>query len=295
MYRHRLSIRPVEPYSLNLTVLSHGWVNLLPFSWDSSREILYRQEYVSQEDVTVAIEIRQKLSGHLAAKIATPSPLKKSSVLSLSRLIRRSLSTDVDLTRVRQIATNLDPAISELLESGGGRLLLGYSPFEDVVKTLFTTNASWGFTQKMTERLVEVCGKNRAFPTPEQVLFLNEQELRSKCRLGYRAKYLLDIARLFHKNGNPELLVKFAGLGSYGMAHVHMLSGDYRRVPIDSEVRSYSRNSLALESDSEIEEHFRPWGDYAFLGYKLGRIARNSNWIGDHGGTITNTLKRKSP
>jgi N-glycosylase/DNA lyase len=84
---------------------------------------------------------------------------------------------------------------------GAGRVLRCPTVFEDVVKTILTTNTLWGGTIRMAASLVELYGEaapdgpasggspNRAFPTPEQLAALDAERLRQEARLGYRAPY----------------------------------------------------------------------------------------------------------
>src|SRR5687767_15382586 len=56
-------------------------------------------------------------------------------------------------------------------ERRAGRLLRSATVFEDLVKTICTTNCSWGLTKSMVSNLVEklgtpAAGGKKAFPTP---------------------------------------------------------------------------------------------------------------------------------
>lgn len=64
------------------------------------------------------------------------------------------------------------------MAAGAGRIVRSPTVFEDVVKTLCTTNCSWGATQRMVGALLEHLGRRapgscpagaagRAFPTPD--------------------------------------------------------------------------------------------------------------------------------
>jgi len=217
----------------------------------------------------------------VVAEITSLNRLSKQSLAALKRRLVASLCSDVDLNSAVRIASRISPNVAKLLEAGGGRLLRGFSVYEDAVKTLFTTNASWKFTQMMVENLILECGVDGAFPTPLGVLELSEKQLRKRCRIGYRAAYLRKITEWFKDDPNRRIPKKLHGLGPYGMAHLRALYGHLGEIPIDSEVRSYCRDEFGFNTDHEIRENFEEWGEYQFLGYKLERITKNANWIGD--------------
>ena len=282
MHKEQWSISTPNPYCLKLTTLSHGWVNLDPYSWEESTETLQRLEYVEGQEMLVKIMIMQDSSSSLSIKALSEKPLLQNTKKLLSEKIRRALNLDFNTRNVCKVASCHNPEIARLIKAGGGRFLRGTTLFEDVVKTLFTTNASWKFTQKMVQNIIKSYGREGAFPSPDDLKGISESKLRDKIRLGYRAKYLLNIIELFLTNRFEVHfnLNKVHGLGNYGMSHAKVLAGIFSEIPIDSEVRSYCRSNFLLETDKEIKEMFAHWGKYAFLGYKLGRQARKANWIG---------------
>lgn len=284
-YRHSstFSIPLHRPYSLRLTALSHGWVNLLPFEWDSKREVINRVEYLSVSGASVSVSINQVNENALSVLVAGNTAIGNREWEELLPRLRRSLSVDEDLAPVHALARKFDRKVLSLLEMGGGRLLRGTSFFEDVVKTLLTTNASWDFTRSMVRNLIALYGRHGAFPSISDLVNVTEADFRTRGRIGYRARYLIAIVRQFADMRINETLpgIRFMGLGEYGATHAAVLRGNYSRIPIDSEVRSYCRLRHKCKEDSDIYTKFERWGDYAFLGYKLGRQARSRNWIGE--------------
>src|SRR2546421_12580970 len=88
--------------------------------------------------------------------------------------VRRVLSLDLALPPFCRLAAD-DPELAWVLE-GAGRMVRSPTVFEDVVKTICTTNTSWGGTTRMVNALVEHLGEKapgapklgplgRAFPT----------------------------------------------------------------------------------------------------------------------------------
>ncbi len=204
--------------------------------------------------------------------------------------VRRWLSADWDPAGAIATAHRLSPDIAKYLQQGGGRFLRGSTFFEDFVKTVCTINASWGFTVKMVSRIVEDVGEG-TFPTPTSLLEAGEAYLKSRARCGYRAPVLIRCTRALLEQGLMDAsgqsvgvtrahLLGLPGIGPYAATHLGVLLHDFTRIPVDSEVRPYCEATYGIPGD-EIENHFAPWGEYRFLGYKLRRIVDRTNWIGE--------------
>ncbi len=96
-----------------------------------------------------------------------------------------------------------EPRLSHVEANAVGRLLRSTTFWEDIVRTLMTTNIQWSGTRRLTAALVRRFGqplegvaspRPRAFPTPQTLARTRETTLRG-LGLGYRAPYLLDLAR----------------------------------------------------------------------------------------------------
>ncbi|MGZ4155266.1 MAG: DNA-3-methyladenine glycosylase family protein, partial [Actinomycetota bacterium] len=175
--------------------------------------------------------------------------------------------------------------------AGAGRMLRSPTVFEDVVKTVCTTNCSWALTTKMTTALVEHLGDpapdgRRAFPSAEAMAAADESFYREVARSGYRAPYLRALAGSV-ANGevdlealaDPELpddevaaqLLALPGIGPYGAAHVMLTSlGRYSRLVLDSWTRpTYAKLAGRKAKDSTIERRFRRYREWAGLAFWL--------------------------
>lgn len=95
------------------------------------------------------------------------------------------------------------------------------------------------------------------FPSSKELAALNEEILKNHCKLGYRARSILELARKFER-GNLELdkfdkgfdmayekvyekLMKIKGFGPFACANVKMCTGFYQEVPVDSETLRHMR------------------------------------------------------
>ncbi len=64
--------------------------------------------------------------------------------------------------------------------------------------------------------------------------------------------------------------MRLRGIGPYVASHLVMLLHDFSRIPVDWAVSRYCKERFGIEPP-EIESYFADWGEYRFLGYRLGR------------------------
>jgi N-glycosylase/DNA lyase len=198
------------------------------------------------------------------------------------------LRLDADLSAFYAVAA-ADPDLS-WAAAGAGRLLRSPTVFEDMVKTICTTNCTWSATVRMTTALVDHLGEEapdgrRAFPTPAAMAEAGEAFYRDVVRAGYRGAYLRSLAESVAAGrldlealDDPELgddevaerLLALPGCGPYATAHMMMLLGRYSRLVLDSWTRpTYARLRGRKAADRTIERRFRPYRDYAGLAFWL--------------------------
>jgi N-glycosylase/DNA lyase len=223
-------------------------------------------------------------------------PLGAAASESLLVTIRHVLNLDEDLSPFYEVAER-DPELAWVAR-GAGRMIRSPTVFEEVVKTVCTTNCSWALTTKMVTGLVEHLGepapgapqegwRGRAFPTPEAMAGSQERFYREVVRAGYRAPYLRTLARMvaseevdLERLGEPdngltddeveEALVDLPGVGPYAAAHIGLMLGRYSRLILDSWTRPKYvrvRGSKRPVSDAAIVRRFRPYGRYAGLAF----------------------------
>jgi 3-methyladenine DNA glycosylase/8-oxoguanine DNA glycosylase len=176
---------------------------------------------------------------------------------------------------------------------GAGRMLRAPTVFEDVVKTICTTNTAWSGTRKMTAALVdnlgvEAPGGARTFPSPVAMAEAEESFYRDVIRAGYRGPYLKTLAEdvaegrvdleELNETDLPddevaERLLALPGVGPYAAAHVMLTSlARYSRLVLDSWSRpTYYRLAGARSAlkDATIERRFKRYGEWAGLAFWL--------------------------
>jgi 3-methyladenine DNA glycosylase/8-oxoguanine DNA glycosylase len=190
----------------------------------------------------------------------------------------------------------------EWCAQGAGRMLRAPTVFEDVVKTICTTNIAWSGTRRMTAALVdnlgaEAPGGARAFPSADAMAEADEPFYREVVRAGYRGPYLKQLSADVASGAvdlealnDPDLpddeaaarLLALPGVGPYAAAHVMLTSlGRYSRLVLDSWTRpTYQKLCGARRAlkDATIERRFKRFGDYAGLAFWL-YLTRN--WVED--------------
>jgi N-glycosylase/DNA lyase len=209
------------------------------------------------------------------------------------------LRLDEDLSPFYARASE-DPALAWAAAEGAGRLVRSPTVFEEVVKTICTTNCAWSATERMVGALVAHLGEpaagaaadgpyGRAFPTPAAMAEAGEGFYRDVARAGYRGAYLRSLAadvasgeldlETLGRASRDELpddevaarLLALPGVGPYAAAHVMLLLGRYSRLVLDSWTRpKYAQlNGGRRTKDSTIERRFRRYGPWAGLAFWL--------------------------
>jgi len=276
-----------EPVDLARTLASHGVATLAPQLVDPAARTLETTLSLGEGQART-IRIRPGRPGRVAVE-AMGEDLPPGSGSRLLATARQLLNLDQDLSRFyARVAA--DPALA-WVASGAGRMLRSPTVFEDVVKTICTTNCSWSATIRMVTRIVSDLGdpapdSRRAFPGPAAMAGAGEAFYRDLARAGYRGGYLLRLAAdvadgsldLEHLRdpGLPDdevgrQLLALPGVGPYAAAHVMLTSlGRYRQLILDSWTRpTYVRLNGRKATDRTIERRFRRFGDYAGLAFWL--------------------------
>jgi 3-methyladenine DNA glycosylase/8-oxoguanine DNA glycosylase len=160
-----------EPVDLWRTLISHGFAGLAPTVLDEEARTLALTIRVPRGRPR---RVRIAESGPARARVDVlgprPGPTVVAAVLDG---VAHVLRLDQDLSGFyRQVLGDPDLAWAA---AGAGRMLRSPTVFEDVVKTICTTNCAWGATVRMVNALVIHLGEpglggdgplTNAFPTP---------------------------------------------------------------------------------------------------------------------------------
>ncbi|HYY58929.1 MAG TPA: hypothetical protein VE842_16485, partial [Pyrinomonadaceae bacterium] len=189
-----INIKTPKDFSFKRTVRSHGWCELLPFEFDQGRwELLRVLDIVEGKPVTVSISGARRV-----VKVSIGRRLGQRAIDRVTRDVRHMLRLDDRMEDFYSAVTG-DPEFDWIRREGAGRMLRSPTVFEDLVKSLCTTNCSWALTEKMATGLVRGLGREgadgrRSFPTPEEMARAPLEFYRDTVRAGYRAPYLKELA-----------------------------------------------------------------------------------------------------
>lgn len=283
--RIELPARP--PFSLQQVITSHGWPQLAPFLWDQSSGELRRVERLASGRV-LELRFDQAMGG---AVVEIDGDLLATERAEVEAKVQWMLGLDQDFSDFYAAASG-EPKLARAEAQAMGRVLRSPTLFEDTVKTIATTNTTWGGTIRMIDALVRLYGDplpanptRRAFPTPEQLAGVDGDSLRADVKLGYRASYVLALAQAVASGTldlealkdsglpTPELrqrLLAIKGVGGYAAANLLVILGRYDYVPVDS----WAMSQVAREwhggqpvGEKEVNTAFERWGEWKGLAF----------------------------
>lgn len=319
-----LTIKTPQDYILKRDACSYGYFLLWPNFWDVVTLALSRVLDVGERHV--AAHVTQPRGEGSPLKVNLSHTVNAREAAEVERQLTRMLRLDEPWEVIRAFH-KVDPRWKR---SGRGRLFRSPTFFEDVVKTVSSCNIQWPGTIQMNRRLCEVVGEQidlrgwrggspkprsstrrvkraaqprdvkagvafefQAYSFPDAKTFARQspETLRARCRVGYRDKRLVELAKLFATpksrggldqdwfadTATPDdkvfaALVDLPGIGPYAAANIMQLLGRYSRLPLDTESVRHGRTFLGFEGTSaqvmkKVHAHFAPFGRHAFRSY----------------------------
>jgi 3-methyladenine DNA glycosylase/8-oxoguanine DNA glycosylase len=279
-----------EPVDLWRTLVSHGVAELPPAELDEeARTLKVTVPIPRSAPRTIVIRDGRRGTARIDVLGRTPGAPAKAAI---RETVARMLNLDENLAPLYDAAAS-DPDLS-WIATGAGRMLRSPTVFEDVVKTICTTNTTWSATVRMVTALVDHLGESsvgkhgRTFPTPLAMASAREAFYKDVVRAGYRGAYLRTLAADV-ADGSLDLeslrdtppgelpdeevvarLLALPGVGPYAAAHVMMLLGRHSLLILDSWTRpKYASLNGRKASDRQIERRFARYGPYAGLAFWL--------------------------
>lgn len=271
-----------ERFSFRHTVSSHGWYDLPPFDLDEEAGRLGYVFQASGSEPAISVTIN---SG--GGKLAIKTSSRPKDVGRIERGLRHILRLDEPLEDFYS-ALEKDARLAWIAEVNAGRLLRSPTVWEDLVKTICTTNCSWGLTKKMVSNLVETLGEEapdgqKAFPTAASMASMDLDFYRTEIRAGYRSSYFVELAESVATGNldpeswmNSELpsdelkkeLKRVKGVGDYAAENLLKLLGRYDGLALDSWVRSQfykKHNRERVCDDKKIHKFYQKFGPWKGL------------------------------
>lgn len=274
-----ITIPTPDGFNFRRTALSHGWYDLPPFALDKDKWLLY-YTLALPPGSPVTLTMQAAPRGVYVVPARDVSILE---VVRVSEAVRHILRLNEDLSEF-YAQLMADTAWAGIAQVGAGRLLRGATVWEDLVKTLCTTNCSWALTRKMVYGLVSVGEADetgrRTFPTPKVLAAQPLEFFRDTVRAGYRAGYLKELAEKVASGALDveawqvsqlpveELkreMKRIKGVGDYAAEHLLKMLGRYDGLTLDSWVRGefYALHNGGVTCDDKViaafYERFGKW------------------------------------
>lgn len=202
------------------------------------------------------------------------------------------LDLNRDYEAIKRFLSENDPEMRKAIGFGGGMRILKQDPWEMVISFIISQNNNIPRIKKCVEGLCANYGKQigtyrgkvyYSFPTPEDLSGLTAQDL-DICKLGYRAKYIVETAGMVASDGGAalmqmvdadpgeayEYLMGLSGVGPK-VANCIMLFGlrKYASFPLDVWIKRVMHEVYGIEENNTVkmqeyaEKHFGSLGGIA--------------------------------
>ncbi|MEE8447094.1 MAG: hypothetical protein V3S52_05530 [Gemmatimonadota bacterium] len=282
----RLRIRTPADFGFLPVVYSHGWFQCAPFHWDLETGILTR--VVRDEGgLPTLLRMSEPARGLLQVTVGVEGRLSPDARRYFASLVTHMLQLERDISDFHALCRRHDH-LALLPALGAGRLLRCPTPWEELVRAIAATNVAWPQAVRMISLVAglgEPIDGMHAWPAPERVLEAGEEKLRERCRLGYRAPYIIELAaRIVDgeldlgpiRRGevpDDELRKLFLGVKGIGPAttdYLMILSGRTDRLSIDSAVYAYVGEAHfggERPDAKQIEQLYEPFGQWRALAF----------------------------
>lgn len=281
------------PFRFLSVVKSHGWVQIAPFVFDEETTMLRYVDRLSNGRV-----LEYKISETADGVTVETGNLTESERAEVSDRVTWMLGLDMDFSGF-YAASGREPKLVQAEKLARGRILRSPTLFEDVVKTILTTNTLWAATKRMSLNLVNQYGPlldgavpppggetvRRAFPSPAEIAASSPDVLREAVRVGYRAPAIHELAvraasgeldlESLKRSGLPTLelrkeLLKIKGVGPYAAANLLLILGRGDFIPVDTwalKLVSHEWYEGQPVTPKQVEEAFEKWGEFRGLAF----------------------------
>ena len=208
------------PFNFHSVVNSHGWRQLAPFGFDESTFTL---SYILRASNGRVMDLKIR-AAEMGVSVETKGRLSRLEANEVKEAVSWMFALDADYSSFYKAARK-EPNLRKAIKLAHGRVLRSPTLFEDVVKTILTTNTLWGATKSMTQKLIASFGDpisslsggsrqprpnlaksksesrpevegpiRKAFPTPDRIAASSPEVLKEAVRVGYRAPALHQLA-----------------------------------------------------------------------------------------------------
>jgi len=282
--RSKLTLRVPGDFDLPRAVCSYGYFLLAPNRWDRDAGALYRV-LRGRRGRRLTVRVTQRDRAGQPVRIAVDRKVDRDEAASIRRDLVRMLRVDEDQRGWWRVS-------AAARQRGFGRLFRSPTLWEDMVKTITGQNVTWTNTITMNKLITEHAprhGPKGAWPTPREMIRFGRDNLRSLCKVGYRADRIVRLAEAFADGSvdpdwfeSPDRttgelydrLLRIHGFGDYAASNLLMLLGHYDRVAIDTETYRHWCKMHGLDRPADpktlhgdIERYYNAFAPHQFKAY----------------------------
>ncbi|WP_020468712.1 DNA-3-methyladenine glycosylase family protein [Zavarzinella formosa] len=281
-----ITIKTPAGFCFAATVFGHGWHQLPPFRYLPEQKALERTHQFNDGGLARLVIHEGEPADTLTVEIENSGRLTRQRQTEVEQSVRNALNLGLDLQPFYQTVRR-NPKYRWVEKMGAGRLLVSPTVWEDLAKTLLTTNTTWVVTVQMCKRLAtlgEAFGDGlHSFPTPERIAEMPVNEFHEHVRAGYRSVWLHELATaIVAGKTDPESwrtptvsssdlfrqIKTLKGFGDYAAGSMCRLLGRFDRLGLDSVCRANFReqfNGGLPAKDSEIAAWYESFGEWCGL------------------------------
>lgn len=274
-----LTIPAPSDFAFKATVESHGWYQLAPFTYHRESGILERPWLLSTGRV-VTLRMRGSKSRSVLVDVVGRPLINNRDRNAISIAIKHMFNLDKPLKAFYTLMEKTE-GYAWVAEHKAGRMLSSPTVWEDMAKTLTTTNVSWENTVRVCEKLAAL-DTHGIFPSPHVIAAMDPDALAEQTGLGYRAPYLHELATRIIDTDTPlyveswrrltsqdlyNAVTDLTGFGDYAAGTVMRLLGHFDKLAIDTVARkAYAHvTGTEPESDTDIRDYYEDFGKWRGL------------------------------
>jgi 3-methyladenine DNA glycosylase/8-oxoguanine DNA glycosylase len=239
-----LSIKPIQPYSLELTTkkltrFGIEWYWTTPFEL-SRKGVIWVVSPLESEEQLVGFKVfSNKYRGQqvIKASIYLAPGHSENERNSAKEIVVGCLNPYEDISEFYAMGKKHAYLKKAIIQMYGMRVSRFPTLFSAIIMAICLQRASYGRTEKMIKSLCIEYGTNAQFdgvhilslPTAQRVSETSVEELKMRCKVGYRATFLLEAAQAVWEKELPTLtdlnkmpfeeassiLTELKGIGTY--------------------------------------------------------------------------------
>ena len=305
---YSFEVKPIAPYSFELTVHKPaGWWWATPYEIFENDTFWTATRFHDQLIGLIMSSTGTSKNPRIRCRVFSKSELSFEEKKQTRSMLKRALRAEEDLTEFYRIAEN-DPILSDVVHDlYGMRIATWPELFPALILAVTLQMAPMKRADQMMELLINKFGEPlnfdnkiiRYWPSAKKIANVTVEELKTKAKVGYRARSLIAIAQALEE-GFPTMdelwgmafdeakkrLLSLRGIGDYsadlvspGMGFpVDVWSAKIFNILLNGKAPKNPREKIP-ELKKTAEERWGKWRGYAFA-YVLNDLPNLSKRIG---------------